>query len=172
MDNYQKQDQTNDNFSQTVKQLWSSRYPDSDPSAVPIFALGHTLSILLEQFHTRSFRSLDHTHPTFAILAMLSTIPQEQQITPAKLGEFIGQTSGGMNKTLKRLEDKSFIERQSNPNDKRSVNISLTEEGTREADRVCPKHAQNELRQLSQLSSEEIQQIESSLQLLIKVLSD
>jgi len=155
-----------------IKDLWQQRFPDTDPTAIPVFSLGHSLSVLLDRFHSRTFKALGHSHSTFAILMMLSIVPEDYLLTPAQLGQYIGQTSGGMNKTLKKLDEMGLIERRPNPADKRSVSITLTKKGEEEASRVGPIAAKNQLRRLESLSSDQLQQIETGMRLLIGALAD
>jgi len=50
--------------------------------------------------------------------------------TPAtKIAPLLGMESRSLTRMLKNMEDKGLIDRQRNPQDKRSVNIMLTEEG-------------------------------------------
>ena len=50
-------------------------------------------------------------------------------LSPTDLYDAIVFSSGGMTKVLKKLEERNLIKREASSNDKRSMLISLTQEG-------------------------------------------
>ena len=71
------------------------------------------------------------THSELDVLASLqSSTESKQTLSPTKLYERLLFSSGGMTKVLKKLEQKKFIIRLDNKEDKRSKLVQLTKNGS------------------------------------------
>lgn len=90
----------------------------------------------------------------FAILMLLSTYA-EQQWTPAKLANALGSTKATITGLLDVLERDGFIERKSNPNDRRSSQVVMTKKGQSRLHKLLPDHLQQLLPLVSVLTDEE-----------------
>jgi DNA-binding MarR family transcriptional regulator len=62
-------------------------------------------------------------HMNVTDLRALESVVAEPGITPGRLAELTGLTSGAVTGVLDRLEDAGFVERRSDPDDRRSVRI-------------------------------------------------
>lgn len=78
---------------------------------------------------------LDFTSPQFAALAMIKDHPQIDQATLAGLIAFDRATIGGV---IDRLVSKGFVERHTNPDDRRARVLTLTHNGEEVLARVRP----------------------------------
>jgi DNA-binding MarR family transcriptional regulator len=77
------------------------------------------------------------------------------RLLPSKLSESLLVSSGTLTNRLDRLEAKGLIERHPNPEDRRSVEVALTERGRRLADEAVTEHVENERRMLASLTAKE-----------------
>lgn len=66
---------------------------------------------------------------TMSIGYVLLNIDLENGTPATKIGPLIGMESRSLTRMLKTLEEKGWIYRETNENDKRFVNVFLTEEG-------------------------------------------
>jgi len=90
----------------------------------------------------------------FAILMLLSTDP-EQLWTPAKLADALGSTKATITGLLDVLENDDFIERNANPNDRRSWQVVMTKSGQARLRKLLPDHLQQLLPLVSALTEQE-----------------
>lgn len=70
----------------------------------------------------------------FEVLVTLRTLPEPRRLTPTELYRSILITSGGMTKVMHGLEAAGLVQREDNPEDKRSRYVALTQEGARVAE--------------------------------------
>ena len=107
----------------------------------------------------------DHMNPLFAeaglqpgefdVLATLRRSGNLYVLSPTELYEALLISSGGMTARLDRLDRAKFIERRSDPNDRRGKLIALTDAGKQVIDETLSRHEPNEQRILSSLTSAE-----------------
>jgi DNA-binding MarR family transcriptional regulator len=91
---------------------------------------------LASRFLSRKVSELNLTPVQALILGFLN---QKDQITSSELGKKTELDSATLTGILDRLEEAGFIERKSNPDDRRSIHIHLTPKGnalSKEAIRV------------------------------------
>ncbi len=86
------------------------------------------LGRLNEQFLTDHHRRHGTTPAEAAVLLMLAN-PTDEAGSPTVIADWIVQTSGGLTATLKRLEDRGWIERHPDPDDGRGRLVTLSESG-------------------------------------------
>jgi len=108
----------------------------------------------------------------FDVLATLRRAGRPYRLTPTKLSRALMVTSGGMTKRLSALEGRGLIRREPDPNDGRSIAVSLTREGKRLVEATLPEHVANEQRLLSELSSKERAELSGLLETLAVSLGD
>ena len=85
--------------------------------------------------------------------------------TPLGVTEYLGLTKGTVSQTLKVLEGRGYIEKHSNPRDRRQVHLSLTASGAGVVGRMIPPQALVEAMEL--LPGEVTRQLQASLQALL-----
>ncbi|SEN02886.1 MarR family winged helix-turn-helix transcriptional regulator [Halomonas caseinilytica] len=91
----------------------------------------------------------------FDVLATLRRAGEPYALTPTQLFKVLMFSSGGMTNQLDRLEKAGLIARRPNPDDRRSMLVTLTEEGLELVNSTVALHVDNEARALSPLSDEE-----------------
>ena len=93
------------------------------------------LSLPITLIHKNMFNDTEHflktnydlLHSHIDVLASLYF--DGNSLSPTDLYDAIVFSSGGMTKDLKKLEERNLIKREASSNDKRSMLISLTQEG-------------------------------------------
>lgn len=150
---------------------WARERPDLP--ALPMALFGRLLEAA-----ERLMR--DHMNPLFAeaglqpgefdVIATLKRSGPPYLLSPTQLYEATMITSGGMTNRLDRLERAGFVERRSDPNDRRGKLIALTAAGKRVIDETITRHVANEVRLLSTLSPAEQEKLNALLKKLIATL--
>jgi DNA-binding MarR family transcriptional regulator len=105
-------------------------------------------------------------HPVITALAVIEGA--DGPLTPSEISERVLVASATMTATLDTLEARGWVVRTPNPDDRRSVLVSVTDEGRATADRFLPGIRQVERSLMSGLTAKERDQL---LALLGKVLA-
>ena len=103
-----------------------------------------------------SIRSFGLTQPQFAVIEVLGHIGQ------LKVGELCDKmlvSGGNMTLVLDNLEKLGYIERSHSKEDRRAINVNLTQKGSEIFDEVFKIHAENIGRYMNVLSAEEQQEL-------------
>ncbi len=94
---------------------------------LPLLMLSQKLLTRISDLLERKYQI---SHSELDVLASLHSADDENHtLTPTKLYERLFFSSGGMTKVLKKLEQKEFINRLDNKEDKRSKLVQLTPSG-------------------------------------------
>jgi DNA-binding MarR family transcriptional regulator len=134
------------------------------------------LGMLLGRTENLKNRILDkHLEPhgvtaqQFKVLIMIARFCAE---TPADLCRMLSVDSGSMTRMLDRLEQKGFLARQRSEADRRQVQLVLTEEGQKLADRLphIGAEAMNEL--AGAITPEELKTLELILKKILVAAGD
>jgi DNA-binding MarR family transcriptional regulator len=143
-----------DHVDEVLKQ-WSIERPDLDAS--PMGVIGRIAR--LGRFHDRSIGAVLAGHglqfDEFDVLATLRRTGPPFRLTPTQLRSSMMVTSATMTNRIDKLERRSFIVREPDPDDRRGVLISLTANGRALVDRAVADHVDNEHRLVSGLSTAE-----------------
>jgi DNA-binding MarR family transcriptional regulator len=147
---------------------WQKERPELN--TIPMETLGRIAELAL-----RAQR--DHIDPLFAkfglqpgefdVLATLRRAGEPHALSPTALYEATMVSSGGMTNRIDKLEKAELIERQPNPNDRRSNLVALTAKGKDLIDEIVPKHIENEAHLLAGLSTQEIAQLNALTQKML-----
>jgi DNA-binding MarR family transcriptional regulator len=116
---------------------FSKEYPDGDPRAAELFATlirtGDSLSSEVERAMLATFGVNEQ------ILNALAVIDgADEPLTPGEIGERLFKSSATMTSTLDALEQRGWIRRQPNPEDRRSLLIEITQDGRAVTDQLLP----------------------------------
>lgn len=103
------------------------------------------------------------THPQFEILALLSAAP-ERRMRMTELARGVVVSKSGLTYQIAQLEKRGLVERTDCPGDERGVLAVLTEEGSRELERIAPGHVEVVRRYLIDLlTPEELETITAAM---------
>lgn len=100
---------------------------------------------------------------------ILIVLSQTGTITQRELTQRLGIQPGSASEVIAKLENAGLVERISSEADRRTANISLTEEGTRQAEEAVERRRQRHREMFSVLSDEEKLQL---IDLLDKINAD
>jgi DNA-binding MarR family transcriptional regulator len=87
----------------------------------------------------RTFRQHGLIHLEYGVLAVLAE-SDEGQLTAGQLAALTGLSTSHLSHRLKNLETKDLIERAPDAEDRRIVNITITDAGRRLVAEVAPAH--------------------------------
>jgi DNA-binding MarR family transcriptional regulator len=112
-------------------------YPDGDPSKAAIYAtLIRTGSALMQEIERCMLATFGVPQTVLNGLAIIDGAAAP--LTPGDISERMLVSSATMTGTLDQLEYKGWVRRIPNPDDRRSVLVEITDEGTAIADRLLP----------------------------------
>ena len=116
-----------------------------------------------ERYSAPHIKTMGLTMTQFDVIATLGNQPP---MTCKELGEKTLVTKGTLTGVLERLEAKGIVERKINPEDGRSQMIGLTESGQTIFARIFPEHLEHLDQAFKKLSTEQLKQVEDSLNIL------
>ena len=105
----------------------------------------------------------------YAVLRILQDAGEGETMSPTRLAELVGRTTGGMTKVIDRLEREGLVRRRPDPTDGRGVRVTLTPKGRRTCDRAAASYVTGRERILAALTPQEITTIDASLRRLLEV---
>lgn len=151
---------------------WRTERPDIDPAPMGIVGRISRASRLLERALSEHFAAHDLQRYEFDILATLRRAGHPFRLTPGALIETSMVTSGAITNRIDRLSAKGLVTRETDPDNRRSVLITLTARGRELVDEVVASHVANEVRLLESLSAREQEQLAGLLRKLLFGLGD
>lgn len=151
-----------------ILEEWTVGHPELDFSSTGLIGRIHRLSsIHLMELHREVFQKHDLNRAEFDVLATLYRAPPPGKKSPRELLATLLITSGSMTNRMDRLVAKGWIERSEDPEDRRGVLISLTEEGTSKVREAIQDHLKSQEAVLSALTAKERTQLEGILKKLL-----
>jgi DNA-binding MarR family transcriptional regulator len=143
---------------------WRAERPDLDPSPMAFFAR-------LAQATTRSagviadtLEAYDLTVGEFDVLATLRRSGPPFRLSPGALARSALLSPAAMTNRLDRLEAAGLVERTLSTSDRRSFEVSLTDDGRARVDAAVTDHVANEAALLEVLGARERATVEAALQ--------
>ncbi len=151
---------------------WRTERPDIDPAPMGIVGRISRASRLLERALREHFATHDLQRYEFDILATLRRAGHPFRLTPGALIETSMVTSGAITNRIDRLAARGLVTRETDPDNRRSVLITLTARGRELVDEVVASHVANEVRLLESLNPREQEQLAELLRKLLLGLGD
>lgn len=121
---------------QAVPERYRSEMADGDFDVASIMMTLARLSRQVQENYQNDLRTLRTNYSEYAALHALVMAGEPYAMSPSKLNDWVGLSSGGITKTVDRLETDGMIERSPDPNDGRGVLVTLTEKGRSKAERI------------------------------------
>ena len=112
-----------------LSRAWSREYPDFDTASFPPLVRLARLGLLIERFQQEVVAPFEISAGDYGVLAALRRAGRPYALKPSNLYVRLHRSSGGMTKTLKKLEEQGLVERSPDPNDGRGSLVSLTSAG-------------------------------------------
>jgi DNA-binding MarR family transcriptional regulator len=111
-----------------VPASWISDMEGSDASTALIIMWAGRLARRVDAFYQETLRGYGLQYSDFSVLSILRF---SGAISPKQLNTTLAITSGGLTKTIQRLEREGFVSRAPDPEDGRGTLVSLTKKGER-----------------------------------------
>ncbi|WP_052668781.1 MarR family winged helix-turn-helix transcriptional regulator [Nitriliruptor alkaliphilus] len=151
---------------------WRTERPDIDPSPMDVVGRISRAARLLGEGLDEVFAEHGLQRGEFDILATLRRAGAPYRLTPGGLVGSTMVTSGAITNRVDRLVAKGLVSRETDPNNRRSVLITLTEQGRELVDAAVEDHVVNEQRLLAPLDASERGQLADLLRRLLVGLGD
>ena len=132
---------------------WHEQRPDVDVSGMAIIGRISRLERMIRPRLNATFARHGLESWEFDVLATLRRSGPPFRLSAGQLLRSMMITSGTMTNRIDRLEERGFIRRQPDPDDRRAVLVELTKSGLAKIDAALPDHAANEQRIIEALSS-------------------
>lgn len=151
---------------------WRGVRPELDPSPMGIVGRLSRAARLIERRMDEDYRQHSLTAAEFDVLATLRRSGEPYRLLPTDLYRETMLSSGAMTARLDKLEARGLVARGPNPDDRRSVTVTLTGAGLDVVDRAMDSHLACEDRMLAALSDTQRSALEDLLRTLLVSLGD
>ncbi len=156
----------------TYLEQWRAERPDLDPGPMGVIGRLSRASQLVDR-ELRTFFAGHGLQPgEFDILATLRRAGAPHRLTAGALADSSMVTSGAITNRIDRLVAKGYVTRETDPQNRRSVLITLTGAGRELVGAVVAEHLENERRLLSPLTAAQQDQLATLLRRLLAGLGD
>lgn len=146
---------------------WRQERPDLDTWPMEPAGRLSRLTNHLRQEISELHKQLGLASGEFDVLATLLRSGPPYRLTPTTLFKSAMLTSGAMTNRLNRLEQRGLIERQPDPDDRRSLLVQLSDDGRELINRAVEHHLQLQIHLLKALQPEQQQQLNDLLRQLL-----
>ncbi len=139
-----------------------------DPEA--LFSRLQRVVIHLGLLQSEAVTDLDITFRDFVILATLRKEPAPHRLPVTRIAEYVLRPMGSISQALDRVEQAGWVERAPDPDDRRKVLVSLTDDGVRFTDAALASYGDTRKRVFKRLTSAELKSIDASITTLLAAL--
>lgn len=150
-----------------VEAAWRRERPDIDVSSIGIISRLWRVSRHLEKERKDRLAELGTDRVTLDVLAMLRRSGAPYRRTAGELTHSSLITSGGVSQRLDKLERAGLVTRHIHPNDRRRIDVQLTDEGVRLVDEVLAELMEHETKLLAVLSDTNKEDLRRALKVLL-----
>ena len=135
-----------------IVQAWSAQRPDLDFSPLGVLSRVDRLSRHLDRARRDAFRRSDLEPWEWDVLSALRRAGEPFQLTPMQLLLQTLVSSGTMTNRIDRLVGRRLVRRENDPDDGRSILVTLTEDGRVRVDAAITRLVDAEAVLLASLS--------------------
>ncbi len=146
---------------------WHRERPDLDVSAMGVLGRIARVNWLARTNLQAFFAQFGLEIWEFDVLATLRRSAAETPVTSGRLAEMTMVGSAATTNRVEQLVRRGLVRRQTNPNNRRQLLISLTPKGRELVDEVVGQHVANQQETLSGLTSDEMETLTSLLRKLL-----
>ena len=144
---------------ETIIAQWQRERPDIDPSVIAVCGAVWRAGDTLRQGVLQNLSAYELDFAAFDVLLTLRRQGRGQALSPSALAREMMLSTSAMTNRLDRLEKRGLLERGRDPDDRRALQIILTDAGFELADNIVVSHVATEERMLAGLSDAERDQI-------------
>lgn len=149
---------------------WARERPDLDAAGFAVVGRLTLLGRLLDRRLAEVLGELELSVWAFDVLATLRRQGAPFRLTPGQLSAATMLTSGAMTNRLDRLEQAGWVRREADPNDRRGVRVSLTDEGLALVDEAIALRLADATRVVEGLGEQGRRQLAGQLAELLRAL--
>lgn len=160
-----------DGVDEILKQ-WQDERPDLDTSPMGVIGRLSRVTRLVENRLRESFAEQGLQPHEFDILATLRRSGTPFELTAGQLMQASMVTSGAITNRIDRLVSKGWVIRETDPNNRRSVRIRLSDSGREKVDAALVQHLATEASLLTSLNTTDQIQLTRLLRTLSIALGD
>ncbi|MBE7635526.1 MarR family transcriptional regulator [Sneathiella sp. P13V-1] len=146
---------------------WRAVRPDLDPSPMAVCGDVWHAGDVLKKGVLDNIAEYKLDFPQFDVLMTLRRQEGGKTLSPSELAKEMMLSTSAMTNRLDRLEKRGFIERLTDPSDRRGQKIALTKSGFEVIDHIVVSHLETEEEMLTNLNMEERDQLRSLLSKVI-----
>ncbi len=132
---------------------WKLNRPDLDTSAMEVVGALKRASGLLARALEPLYASSPVSEPEHTVLVVLRH--RKGPVIARDVAEELGVSQAWISRMLRRLEERGYVHREINPNDRRAATISMTDSGCAVVDEYFPERLRIESEALSGLGDEQ-----------------
>ena len=147
---------------------WRQERPDLDPSGKAVTGRVVRAADLISRRNEAAFAPLGIKGGEYSALSALRRSGLPYELSPSQMSDHLMVTSGGLSLMVDRLERAGLVRRRPHLEDRRSVLVSLTDDGLRTIDEAMTAHAAVEQEVVSGLSAREVSQLAVLLAKLLR----
>jgi DNA-binding MarR family transcriptional regulator len=119
-----------------LPERWRSELGRVDEDTVLIMAGLARLSRTIDEVYRADLHSFGLTFSEYTALHTLRIEGPPYRMSPSRINEALALSSGGVSKTIDRLESAELVRRMPDPNDGRGVLVALTARGRKLAAKI------------------------------------
>lgn len=149
---------------------WTRQRPDLDVSAMMVIGRLSRIARLLDQRLAQNFARYQLQPWEFDVLATLRRSGEPYRLTAGELVSAMMVTSGAITNRIDRLVSRGLVHRETDPDNRRSVLISLSSSGLGLVDEVVEAHVKFEDSLLEGLGGKQKTQLIELLRALLLTL--
>ncbi|KPB02667.1 transcriptional regulator [Ahrensia marina] len=146
-----------------IRAQWAKQRPDLNTEPMELIGQLIRVSTHLSGEMAATFSRHGINAASFDVLATLLRSGPPHSLSPNQLLETMMVSSGTMTNRIDQLVKEKLVERIQNPQDKRSVLISLTEKGRRLIDDAVTDHVNTQARLVAPFSDKEFADLNNLL---------
>lgn len=150
-----------------IVEQWRAERPDLQLDAMATIGRLGRLAALAGPHVDDLFAQFDLTRGEFDVLAALRRNGSPFTLTPTALARTLMLSPAAMTNRLDRLEKAGLVTRAINPDNRRSMRVSLTDDGRARVDEAVTAHVANEERLLAGLSADDRSRLDDILRRLV-----
>lgn len=155
-----------------IIEQWNRERPELDVSAMALIGRFKRINQCLSVEMNKTFMAHGLNLATFDVLATLRRSGAPYALSPNDLIASTMVTSGTMTNRIDQLVKTGLVERIKNPNDKRSIVVSLTEKGFSVIDPTLDEHVLTQKKLMSGLSSDDSEKLNTLLAKLLNTIDN
>jgi DNA-binding MarR family transcriptional regulator len=138
-----------------IVEQWARERPELDVSPIGVIGRISRLAVRYDDAIRDGLRDFGLQPDEYDVLATLRRSGEPYELCPRDLLGTMMVSSGTMTHRLDKLEQRGLVRRRPDPDDRRSVLVSLSPEGRELIDRAAEAHVANELSLVADLTSED-----------------